>query len=139
MNRLEKTTSLPGLLILSIFLTAAFLLGVAPGTAQAAAPSILTQLPASTPGNFTVTWYTGKRYFPGQAPGSPHAGEIFTNLFFGPVDKDASDAALQSWDTSVCLGQEHIPDLTFDMTRWQPDPEYYNDNTGPLASISTGF
>ncbi len=129
MKNISKTSAL---LILSIFMTMTILCAIPPDTTVRAAepgpwlPGIdLSKLPESTPGNFTVTWYSCKRYVPGQEPGAAHAGEVFTNLLHGAVDKDRSDAALGSYDTSVCLKQEVIPTLTFDMTRWQPDGEYY--------------
>ncbi len=119
------------LLILSIFMTMTVLYAIPPGTtAQAADASILSQLPESTPGNFTVTWYSAKRYIPGREPGAGNPGGSYYHTHIGasnsgPVDKDKSDAALQNWDTSVVLKQEVIPDLTLDMTRWQPDSQYW--------------
>jgi len=126
MNRLYKTTLLFKLFIVSILSTMAFLFGILPCTAQAFNLTN-TPLPESTPGNFAVTWYSCRRYFPGQEPGAAHAGEIFNNLLYSPVDKDKSDAALQSWDTSNCTGQGHMSDLTFDMKNWQPDTQYWSN------------
>ena len=104
---------------LSAILCTLLMLTLLPVTAQAASlADLLNKLPESQPGNFTVRWYSAKRYL--HKPGS---GPTF-DFTSGSVDKNASDAALQSWGTSVPLGQEQIPDLTFDMTKWQPDPEY---------------
>ncbi|MEN6326344.1 MAG: PKD domain-containing protein [Syntrophomonas sp.] len=122
MNRLYKTTLLITLFIVSVFLPITLLFE----TAQANVfTNSINKLPDSSPGNFKVTWYSCKKYFPGQEPGTPHAGEIFNNLVWPAVDKDKSDAALQSWDTSNCTGQGHMSDLTFDMKNWQPDPQYW--------------
>ena len=131
------------LLILSVFITMTVLCAIPPGdTVRAAEPGPwlpgidLSKLPESTPGNFTVTWYSAKRYIPGQDPGTANPGGRFYATHIGvpdsgPVDKDKSDAALQSWDTSVPLKTDTIPDLTFDMKNWQPDAEYQDMSEEP--------
>ncbi len=122
-SRLDKTKTLLALFTVSIFLTVASLSVILPGRSQAAPLDSLFQLPESTPGNFTVTWYSAKRYIPGQGPGTT-AGHIFTKMQ-SPVDKARSDAALQSYNKSVLLKSTDIPDLTFNMDWWQPDTEYW--------------
>ncbi len=107
----------------------------APARAADSVNNLFQKLPDSTPGNFTVTWYSAKRYFPGRDPGAANPGGRFYATHIGvpggPVDKDKSDAALQSWDTSVPLKTDTIPDLTFDMKNWQPDAEYQDMSEEP--------
>jgi len=108
-----------------------------PVTTRAAGPAdLLLKLPESKPGNFAVKWYSCKRYRPGFEPGhGATPGLVFDTMISGPVNKEASDAALGRYDASIVLGQQGMMrDLTFDMTRWQQDKEYYDrrhtlDNT----------
>ena len=132
-------------LILVLTVTTVFF-GIPPETVRAASPTdILYKLPDSKPGDLVVNWYSARRYIPGQEPKEGLANIAGTylrwmeNLVWPPVNRDDSDAALQNYDTSVFLQKDKKSDLTFDMTKWQPDHEYWITWQDPEYNFETNF
>lgn len=129
MKRISKSIFLLTIFLVSLFMIPMMQFGFVPGIALAnSSIGILTKLPDSSRGDFTVTWYSAKRNKQVNSLGDLFSNMIYENMIF---DETASTTAYNNYDHSVVLGTEKISDLSFDMSRWteaddEPDPETFD-------------